>query len=69
MTIAGSLQVAGLEILGVRAYGPGVRGFISPDPLTSPVGAGWGANVYVFVGNAPVDKVIVDESVRSNASE
>ncbi len=36
--MAGSLQVAGLEILGVRAYGPGVRGFISPDPLASPVG-------------------------------
>ncbi len=57
MTIAGSLQVAGLEILGVRVYDPVARGFISPDPLASPVGAGWGANVYAFVGHDPVGLV------------
>ncbi|WP_336604105.1 RHS repeat-associated core domain-containing protein, partial [Rothia nasimurium] len=54
---AGSLQVAGLEILGVRVYDPVARGFISVDPLASPAGAGWGANVYAFVGNAPVGLV------------
>ena len=41
----------------MRAYGPGVRGFISPDPLTSPVGAGCASNVYAFVGNDPVGLV------------
>ncbi|WP_237233448.1 RHS repeat-associated core domain-containing protein, partial [Rothia nasisuis] len=57
VTVAGSLQVAGLEVLGARAYDPGVRGFISPDPVVSPVGAGWGSNVYAFVGNDPVGLV------------
>ncbi|MEX3631669.1 RHS repeat-associated core domain-containing protein [Rothia sp. LK2492] len=57
VTVAGSLQVAGLEILGVRAYDPISRGFISPDPLVSPVGAGWASNVYAFVGNDPVGLV------------
>ncbi|MFW0181314.1 RHS repeat-associated core domain-containing protein [Rothia sp. P5766] len=58
VTVAGSLQVAGLEVLGARAYDPVSRGFMSPDPVPSPVGAGWGANVYSFVGNAP--SVLVD---------
>lgn len=30
---------------------------MSVDPLASPVGAGWGANVYAFAGNAPVGLV------------
>lgn len=51
MNVAGSLQVAGLEVLGARAYDSVSRGFVSPDPLASPVGAGWGSNVYAFVGN------------------
>ncbi|GAA4801616.1 hypothetical protein GCM10023352_22200 [Rothia endophytica] len=51
------MQVAGLEILGVRAYDAASRGFISPDPLASPVGAGWASNVYAFVGNDPVGLV------------
>ncbi|GAA4801536.1 RHS repeat-associated core domain-containing protein [Rothia endophytica] len=55
--MAGSLQVAGLEILGARAYDPASRGFISPDPLVSPVGAGWASNVYAFVGHDPVGLV------------
>ena len=57
LTRAGSVQVAGLEILGARVYDATTRGFMSPDPLTSPVGAGWGANVYAFVGNDPVSQV------------
>ncbi|WP_180377829.1 RHS repeat-associated core domain-containing protein [Rothia nasimurium] len=57
VTVAGSLQVAGLEILGVRAYDATSRGFISPDPLASPVGAGWASNAYAFVGNDPVGLV------------
>ncbi|WP_336603577.1 RHS repeat-associated core domain-containing protein, partial [Rothia nasimurium] len=46
-----------MEILGARVYDPVARGFISVDPLASPAGAGWGANVYAFVGNAPVGLV------------
>ncbi|WP_237207774.1 RHS repeat-associated core domain-containing protein [Rothia nasimurium] len=57
VTAAGSLALGGLEILGVRVYDPVARGFMSVDPLASPVGAGWGANVYAFVGNAPVGLV------------
>ncbi|WP_237234571.1 DUF6531 domain-containing protein, partial [Rothia nasisuis] len=57
VTVAGSLQVAGLEVLGARAYDAVSRGFISPDPLVSPVGAGWASNVYAFVGNDPVGLV------------
>ncbi len=57
VTVAGSLQVAGLEVLGARAYDPVSRGFISPDPVVSPVGAGWASNVYAFVGNDPVGLV------------
>ena len=57
LTRAGSLQVAGLEILGARAYDATTRGFMSPDPLTSPVGAGWATNVYSFAGNDPVGQV------------
>ncbi|WP_237236996.1 hypothetical protein [Rothia nasimurium] len=38
-------------------YDRQVRGFMSPDPLVSPVGAGWSANVYAFVGFAPVGLV------------
>nr|WP_322746000.1 RHS repeat-associated core domain-containing protein [Rothia terrae] len=57
LTRAGSVQVAGLEILGVRAYDATTRGFMSPDPLVSPVGAGWAGNVYAFAGNDPVGQV------------
>lgn len=57
LTRAGSVQVAGLEILGARAYDATTRGFMTPDPLVSPVGAGWGANVYSFAGNDPVSQV------------
>ena len=57
LTRAGSVQVAGLEILGARVYDATTRGFMTPDPLVSPVGAGWGANVYAFAGNDPVGQV------------
>lgn len=57
VTAAGSLALGGLEVLGARVYDPVARGFMSVDPLASPVGAGWGANVYAFVGNAPVGLV------------
>ena len=57
VTAAGSLALGGLEVLGARVYDPVARGFMSVDPLASPVGAGWGANVYAFVGNDPVGLV------------
>ncbi len=33
------------------------RGFLTPDPLVSPVGAGWSSNVYAFAGFDPVSLV------------
>ena len=57
VTAAGSLALGGLEVLGARVYDPVARGFMSVDPLASPVGAGWASNVYAFVGNDPVGLV------------
>ncbi|WP_423817587.1 RHS repeat-associated core domain-containing protein, partial [Rothia nasimurium] len=57
VVVSGSLAVGDLEILGARVYDRQVRGFVSPDPVVSPVGAGWSANVYAFVGFAPVGLV------------
>ncbi|WNY34325.1 hypothetical protein Q9Q99_02245 [Curtobacterium flaccumfaciens] len=38
----GSLQVAGLEWMGARAYDPSSRGFLSVDPVTAPRGSSLG---------------------------
>lgn len=46
-----------LEILGARVYDPATRGFLSTDPLASPLGAGWSGNVYAFAGLNPVGLV------------
>lgn len=37
---AGGLMVGGLEFMGYRVYDPGVRGFVSVDPLAPVVGSG-----------------------------
>ncbi|WIE63071.1 DUF6531 domain-containing protein [Curtobacterium sp. MCLR17_032] len=50
----GTLQVAGLEWMGARAYDPTTRGFVSVDPLAPPAGAAWGGNPYSFAGNDPL---------------
>lgn len=50
----GQVGVAGLEWLGVRAYDPGTRGFLSVDPLPPVTGTAWGANPYSYAGNDPL---------------
>ncbi|MBP6684761.1 MAG: type IV secretion protein Rhs, partial [Leucobacter sp.] len=54
LTVAGGLQVAGLEWMGARAYDSVTRGFLSVDPLEPPTGAAWSANPYAFAGNDPL---------------
>ena len=55
MTGNGGLDVAGLEWLGARAYDPGARGFLSTDPLSPVLGAGWDGNPYSYAGNNPLN--------------
>lgn len=51
----GSLLVDGLEWLQARVYDPGVRGFLSTDPLPPVLGSGWAGNPYSFGGNDPLN--------------
>ncbi|MDT0234779.1 RHS repeat-associated core domain-containing protein [Curtobacterium sp. BRB10] len=53
----GSLQVAGLEWMGARAYDPSSRGFLSVDPVSAPAGAAWAGNPYSFAGNDPLHAI------------
>jgi len=53
----GSLQVAGLEWMGARAYDSSSRGFLSVDPVTAPAGAAWAGNPYSFAGNDPLHAI------------
>ncbi len=52
---SGSFTLAGMLWMGARVYDPGTRGFLSLDPLPSPLGAAWGAHGYAFAGNDPVN--------------
>nr|WP_269436305.1 RHS repeat-associated core domain-containing protein [Arthrobacter zhangbolii] len=55
LTGDGGLDVAGLEWFGARAYDPGARGFLSTDPLSPVLGAGWDGNPYSYAGNNPLN--------------
>ncbi|NUU31146.1 DUF6531 domain-containing protein [Arthrobacter sp. C9C5] len=55
LTGNGGLDIAGLEWLGARAYDPATRGFLSTDPLTPVLGAGWDGNPYAYAGNNPLN--------------
>ena len=55
LTGNGGLDVAGLEWLGARAYDPATRGFLSTDPLSPVLGAGWDGNPYAYAGNNPLE--------------
>nr|WP_237686740.1 DUF6531 domain-containing protein [Arthrobacter jiangjiafuii] len=55
LTGNGGLDIAGLEWLGARAYDPATRGFLSTDPLTPVLGAGWDGNPYSYAGNNPLN--------------
>ncbi|MDO4898248.1 MAG: DUF6531 domain-containing protein, partial [Rothia sp. (in: high G+C Gram-positive bacteria)] len=49
--------VAGLELMGARAYDPGTASFVSVDPLPPVTGAAWAAAPYSYAGNNPVNQV------------
>ena len=51
---AGSVNVAGLDVMGVRTFDAASKHFLSLDPLESVPGTGWFADSYSFVGNNPV---------------
>jgi RHS repeat-associated protein len=55
LTGNGGLDIAGLEWLGARAYDPAARGFLSTDPLSPVLGAGWDGNPYAYAGNNPLN--------------
>ena len=48
------LGASGFEVLGARVVDSRVGRFTAPDPLSAPVGAGWGADPFSLVGGNPV---------------
>ena len=48
------LGSSGFEVLGARVVDSRVARFTAPDPLSAPVGAGWGADRFSLVGGNPV---------------
>ncbi len=51
------LGSSGFEVLGARVVDSRVGRFTAPDPLSAPVGAGWGADPFSLVGGDPVSLV------------
>ena len=51
------LGSSGFEVLGARVVDSRVARFTAPDPLSAPVGAGWGADWFSLVGGNPVSLV------------
>ena len=51
------LGSSGFEVLGARVVDSRVGRFTAPDPLSAPVGAGWGADPFSLVGGNPVSLV------------
>ncbi|MDO4898261.1 MAG: RHS repeat-associated core domain-containing protein [Rothia sp. (in: high G+C Gram-positive bacteria)] len=49
--------VAGLELMGARAYDPVSAGFLSVDPVEAAAGSVWGANPYAYAANNPLNQV------------
>lgn len=56
-TGAGSLRVAGLDMLGARVYDSPSRRFLSTDPEAAIAGSSWFADVYAYAGNNPLEYV------------
>ena len=48
------LGSSGFEVLGARVVDSRVGRFTAPDPLSAPVGVGWGADRFSLVGGNPV---------------
>jgi len=53
-TGAGSVRVAGLDMMGARVFDGASKRFLSTDPLAQVPGTGFFADVYAFCGNNPV---------------
>lgn len=53
-TGAGSVRVAGLDVMGARVFDSASKRFLSTDPLAQVPGTGFFADVYAFCGNNPV---------------
>lgn len=53
-TGAGSVRVAGLDVMGARVFDAVSKRFLSTDPLAQVPGTGFFADVYAFCGNNPV---------------
>ena len=53
-TGAGSVRVAGLDMMGARVFDGVSKRFLSTDPLAQVPGTGFFADVYAFCGNNPV---------------
>ena len=53
-TGAGSVRVAGLDVMGARVFDGVSKRFLSTDPLAQVPGTGFFADVYAFCGNNPV---------------
>ena len=51
------LGSSGFEVLGARVVDSRVARFTAPDPLSAPVGVGWGADRFSLVGGNPVSLV------------
>ena len=56
-TGAGSLRVAGLDMLGARIYDSLSRRFLSTDPKAAIAGSSWFADIYAYAGNNPLEYV------------
>ena len=56
-TGAGSLRVAGLDMLGARVYDSLSRRFLSTDSKAAIAGSSWFADVYAYAGNNPLEYV------------
>lgn len=76
VSAAGTLGVAGMEILGARAYDPATLSFLSTDPLEHSPNAPWTTNPYSYAANNPLAyldpsglKPLTDEDLAKYNSE
>ena len=56
-TGAGSVRVAGLDVMGARTFDGASKRFLSTDPLAPVTGSPWFADAYSFVGSNPMNMV------------
>ena len=56
-TGAGSVRVAGLDVMGARTFDGASKRFLSTDPLAPVAGSPWFADAYSFVGSTPMNMV------------